>query len=137
MYSDESLTQKYRKNAETVKQASPPLDQTEKMNPKLDEYAEKVQRLLGSERPLLGNQMSSNHWVVHGNHTETGMPLFASDPHLENQIPSTSGQVSLLARQIPELNLTVHVSLRPKNGRHSKSYQDLSLQSVQKPRCPK
>ena len=89
MYSDESLTQKYRKNAETVKQASPPLDQTEKMNPKLDEYAEKVQRLLGSERPLLGNQMSSNHWVVHGNHTETGMPLFSSDPHLENQIPST------------------------------------------------
>jgi len=59
------------------------------MNPKLNEYAENLQRLLGSDRSLLGDQMSSNHWVVHGNHTETGMPLFAGDPHLENQIPST------------------------------------------------
>ena len=32
--------------------------------------------------------MSSNNWVVHGDHTETGMPLFASDPHLANSLPS-------------------------------------------------
>ena len=32
--------------------------------------------------------MSSNNWVVHGDHTVTGMPLFASDPHLGNTIPS-------------------------------------------------
>ena len=32
--------------------------------------------------------MSSNNWVVHGDHTSTGMPLFASDPHLGNSIPS-------------------------------------------------
>ena len=32
--------------------------------------------------------MSSNNWVVHGDHTETGMPLFAADPHLGNAIPS-------------------------------------------------
>lgn len=32
--------------------------------------------------------MSSNNWVVHGNHTESGMPLFASDPHLANSLPS-------------------------------------------------
>lgn len=33
--------------------------------------------------------MSSNNWVIHGDHTETGMPLFASDPHLSNSIPSS------------------------------------------------
>ena len=33
--------------------------------------------------------MSSNHFVVHGDYTETGMPLFASDPHLKNAIPSS------------------------------------------------
>ena len=32
--------------------------------------------------------MASNHWVVHGDHTETGMPLLASDPHLGNMVPS-------------------------------------------------
>ena len=33
--------------------------------------------------------MSSNNWVVHGDHTETGMPLLASDPHLGNTLPSS------------------------------------------------
>ena len=33
--------------------------------------------------------MSSNNWVVHGDHTETGMPLFAGDPHLGNTLPSS------------------------------------------------
>lgn len=32
--------------------------------------------------------MMSDNWVVHGDHTETGMPLFASDPHLDCSIPS-------------------------------------------------
>lgn len=30
----------------------------------------------------------SNCWVVHGNHTTTGKPLLANDPHLETMIPS-------------------------------------------------
>ena len=44
--------------------------------------------ILGIDRPLLGDQLASNNWVVHGKHTETGMPLFANDPHLANTLPS-------------------------------------------------
>jgi len=44
--------------------------------------------LLGADRSLLGEQAASNNFVVHGDHTVTGMPLFASDPHLANMIPS-------------------------------------------------
>jgi acyl-homoserine lactone acylase PvdQ len=25
---------------------------------------------------------ASNSWVVHGDHTETGLPMLANDPHL-------------------------------------------------------
>ena len=31
--------------------------------------------------------MASNAWVIHGNHTKSGMPLLASDPHLKNSLP--------------------------------------------------
>lgn len=48
-----------------------------------------MEELFGNDRAVLGDQMSSNHWVVHGDHTETGMPLFAADPHLSNILPST------------------------------------------------
>lgn len=30
----------------------------------------------------------SNNWVIHGNHTKSGRPIMANDPHLDNQIPS-------------------------------------------------
>jgi len=32
--------------------------------------------------------IGSNAWVIHGNHTTTGMPILASDPHLTNSMPS-------------------------------------------------
>jgi penicillin amidase len=32
--------------------------------------------------------VGSNAWVISGNLTESGKPLIANDPHLENQIPS-------------------------------------------------
>ena len=32
--------------------------------------------------------MASDNWVVHGDHTETGMPLFANDPQLASTLPS-------------------------------------------------
>ena len=47
-----------------------------------------LKEMLGDDLPLWGQQMSSNHWVIHGDHTETGMPLFASDPHLGTMLPS-------------------------------------------------
>ena len=37
----------------------------------------------------------SNCWVIHGNHTQSGKPLLASDPHLSNSIPSIWHQASI------------------------------------------
>lgn len=31
----------------------------------------------------------SNAWVIHGNHTKSGKPLLANDPHLSNSIPAS------------------------------------------------
>ena len=52
---------------------------------------------------------ASNAWVVHGNHTASGKPLLASDPHLTNSIPSIwylmsmqyGGNVSVIGSSIP------------------------------------
>lgn len=30
----------------------------------------------------------SNSWVIHGNHTKSGKPIVANDPHLDNSMPS-------------------------------------------------
>ena len=49
--------------------------------------------------PLLG----SNNWVVGGEHTASGLPLLANDPHLGIQIPSIWYQVGLHA---PGWNVT-------------------------------
>lgn len=38
----------------------------------------------------------SNAWVIHGNHTATGKPLLANDPHLETMIPSVWYQAELI-----------------------------------------
>ena len=32
--------------------------------------------------------MHSDNWVIHGNHTSTGKPMLANDPHLGTSIPS-------------------------------------------------
>ena len=44
--------------------------------------------MIGADRPLLGSREASNNFVIHGNHTATGMPLFGADPHLANDLPS-------------------------------------------------
>lgn len=31
---------------------------------------------------------ASNNWVIHGNHTVSGKPIFGNDPHLEPMIPT-------------------------------------------------
>lgn len=36
----------------------------------------------------LDEPQASNNWVIHGNHTKTGKPILAGDPHLGNQLPS-------------------------------------------------
>ncbi|MEV1022232.1 penicillin acylase family protein [Streptomyces sp. NPDC050264] len=42
-----------------------------------------------------GNGIGSNSWVVSGNHTITGKPLLANDPHLAPQLPSVWYQMGL------------------------------------------
>lgn len=36
---------------------------------------------------LVNRDTASNMWVISGEHTTTGKPLLASDPHLTSQIP--------------------------------------------------
>ena len=82
MYSEERLADKYKQAYERVKKASPPLPETDySLSAQLRDYlSERDKNLLGSDTPLAGHQMASDNWVVHGDHTESGMPLFANDP---------------------------------------------------------
>lgn len=49
-----------------------------------------------------GDGIGSNSWVVSGEHTETGAPLLANDPHLGPSVPSTWYQVGLHCTQVDE-----------------------------------
>ncbi|MEV1247357.1 penicillin acylase family protein [Nonomuraea sp. NPDC049750] len=46
--------------------------------------------------------IGSNSWVVSGEHTASGKPLLANDPHLSAQMPSVWYQVGLHCRKITE-----------------------------------
>ncbi len=46
--------------------------------------------------------LGSNSWVVSGEHTDTGAPLLANDPHLAPSSPSTWYQVGLHCRRVSE-----------------------------------
>ncbi|WP_184285810.1 penicillin acylase family protein [Nocardiopsis algeriensis] len=63
------------------------------------EGAASLPEMLGSSTsPDLG----SNSWVVGGEHTETGMPLLANDPHLGASMPSTWYQIGLHCTELTE-----------------------------------
>ncbi|WP_282797621.1 penicillin acylase family protein [Streptomyces sp. CC224B] len=47
-----------------------------------------------------GNGIGSNSWVVSGDHTITGKPLLANDPHLAPQLPSVWYQMGLHCRSV-------------------------------------
>ena len=49
-----------------------------------------------------GTGIGSNSWVVSGEHSPTGMPLLANDPHLGAQMPSIWYQVGLHCRSVDE-----------------------------------
>ncbi|WP_309130039.1 penicillin acylase family protein [Brevibacterium sp.] len=52
---------------------------------------------------LLGRssrEIGSNSWVVAGDHTATGAPLLANDPHLSPSMPSVWHQVGLRCREV-------------------------------------
>ena len=46
-----------------------------------------MRRLLAAMPPPLGPGGASNHWVLSGEHSETGSPLLANDPHLALEAP--------------------------------------------------
>lgn len=47
-----------------------------------------------------GDGVGSNSWVVGGEHTESGAPLLANDPHLAPSMPSIWYQVGLHCREV-------------------------------------
>ncbi|WP_327696915.1 penicillin acylase family protein [Streptomyces sp. NBC_00459] len=47
-----------------------------------------------------GNGIGSNSWVVGGDHTITGKPLLANDPHLSPSLPSVWYQMGLHCRSV-------------------------------------
>ncbi|RII14975.1 Acyl-homoserine lactone acylase QuiP precursor [Streptomyces sp. YIM 130001] len=49
-----------------------------------------------------GDGIGSNSWVVAGDHTTTGKPLLANDPHLSPQLPSVWYQMGLHCRTVNE-----------------------------------
>ncbi|UUU33281.1 penicillin acylase family protein [Streptomyces sp. CA-210063] len=49
-----------------------------------------------------GNGIGSNSWVVSGDHTITGKPLLANDPHLSAQLPSVWYQMGLHCKAVSE-----------------------------------
>ncbi|MFC7306191.1 penicillin acylase family protein [Streptomyces monticola] len=49
-----------------------------------------------------GNGIGSNSWVVSGEHTTTGKPLLANDPHLAPQLPSIWYQMGLHCRSVSD-----------------------------------
>ncbi len=63
------------------------------------EAAEDLPRMLG---PSTSPDLGSNSWVVGGEHTESGMPLLANDPHLGASMPSTWYQIGLHCTELTE-----------------------------------
>ncbi|SCK39407.1 penicillin amidase [Streptomyces sp. WMMB 714] len=57
---------------------------------------DKVPAMLGPSNSGIG----SNSWVVSGEHTTTGKPLLANDPHLAPQLPSVWYQMGLHCRTV-------------------------------------
>lgn len=61
-----------------------------------------VRGVLAAVPPLLGqgDGIGSNGWVVDGNHTSTGQPILANDPHLGISLPGVWSQVGLHCRKV-------------------------------------
>ncbi|WP_240769822.1 penicillin acylase family protein [Nocardioides sp.] len=61
-----------------------------------------VRKVLAAVPPMLGSGdgIGSNAWVVDGEHTSTGAPILANDPHLGTSLPGVWMQVGLHCREI-------------------------------------
>src|SRR5690625_6841045 len=56
-----------------------------------------LEALAAAFRPRLSEDAGSNAWVLSGEHTVSGLPLLANDPHLGLQTPSLWYLVNLVA----------------------------------------
>ena len=65
---------------------------------------EAVQRAMDAVPALLGrgDGLGSNSWVVSGEHTQTGAPLLANDPHLGGTMPGVWYQVGLHCTEVDD-----------------------------------
>jgi penicillin amidase len=64
-----------------------------------------LRSMVASMPQLLGmnsDDIGSNSWVVSGEHTKSGLPLLANDPHLAPAMPSVWYQVGLRCKQVTE-----------------------------------
>ena len=50
--------------------------------------------------PATGEGIGSNSWVVSGEHTQSGKPLLANDPHLGASLPSVWNQMTLRCAEV-------------------------------------
>lgn len=80
-WSDKPLSQIYLESLEHYKQAEPKRDYS---TPR--ETKEPYDMGMGGDSN--DEAMHSNNWVIHGDHTSTGKPMLASDPHLGTSLPS-------------------------------------------------
>ncbi|MGW4228473.1 penicillin acylase family protein [Streptomyces sp. NPDC004980] len=81
--------------------AQTPEGATEGLNTQLSALSDtldEIPALLGPN----GNGIGSNSWVVSGEHTATGNPLLANDPHLAPMLPSLWYQMGLHCREVSE-----------------------------------
>ncbi len=79
-WSEETLSEKYLRNLDHLRNAEPKRDN--KFKSKL-EAVDTIFEHFDSK-----DSMHSNNWVIHGNHTATGKPMLANDPHLSTSLPS-------------------------------------------------
>ncbi|MGO1440219.1 MAG: penicillin acylase family protein [Brevibacterium yomogidense] len=64
----------------------------------LSDLLERVDTLVGGKTEGIG----SNSWVVSGEHTDTGDPLLANDPHLGAALPSVWSQMQLRCAEVTD-----------------------------------
>lgn len=94
--------------AVVVPAAAPPTGR-EVIAPALDLASSDLQRALTSAKDALaavphllgeGEGVGSNSWVVAGDHTASGKPILANDPHLAISAPGIWAQVGLHCRRV-------------------------------------
>jgi len=78
------------------------LPQRPPLGPRVEAALSAVQQVIAGVPSLLGagDGIGSNGWVVSGEHTESGAPILANDPHLGVSLPGVWSQVGLHCREV-------------------------------------